>query len=540
MTVFSRTSRSFEALLANVLLTPRFMNRRQFLKKSAAGWALAGSVPHLPAITRGSNAWPAITHGIMTGDVTPDSAMVWARASRPSRMRVNVFADPEYKVQIGRISGSAALADTDYCSKAYLGNLKAGQRYFLQVEFQSFDDVSVFGESVSAEFSTPSDDYSDVSLCWSGDTAGQGWGIDLDRGGMQSYASMAALNPDFFVHSGDIIYADNPMKSEITLDDGTLWKNQLIEAKTRVAESTQDFRDNFKYNMMDANVRDFHAKVPVYCQWDDHEVVNNWYPGEILEDERYTERRVSVLAERARRAFFDCNPIKPHATDPERIYRKISRGPLLDLFIIDLRSYRGPNTANRQEQEGPETAFLGSDQLAWLKAELKKSKATWKLICSDMPIGVVVSEWGLDAYENGANRNDGPPLGRELELAKVLQYIAREDIKNVHWITADVHYCSSNYYNPEKAGFKDFKPFWEFVSGPLHAGTFGPGEIDGTFGPEVKFKGIPDDLKPNRSPADPYQFFGHISINGESKAMTVSHYNAVGDKLWATTLIDGA
>ena len=27
----------------------------------------------------------------------------------------------------------------------------------------------------------------------------------------------------------------------------------------------------------------------------------------------------------------------------------------------------------------------------------------------------------------------------------------------------------------------------EFVAGPLHAGTFGPNELDNTFGPELKF-----------------------------------------------------
>ena len=55
------------------------------------------------------------------------------------------------------------------------------------------------------------------------------------------------------------------------------------------------------------------------------------------------------------------------------------------------------------------------------------------------------------------------------------------------WLTADVHYAAAHYYNPDKAQFQEFDPFWEFVSGPLHAGTFGPNELDNTFGPEVKF-----------------------------------------------------
>ncbi len=45
--------------------------------------------------------------------------------------------------------------------------------------------------------------------------------------------------------------------------------------------------------------------MPQINQWDDHEVTNNWYPGEILDDARYTEKRVDVLAARARQAFYE-------------------------------------------------------------------------------------------------------------------------------------------------------------------------------------------------------------------------------------------
>jgi alkaline phosphatase D len=48
------------------------------------------------------------------------------------------------------------------------------------------------------------------------------------------------------------------------------------------------------------------------------------------------------------------------------------------------------------------------------------------------------------------------------------------------WITADMHYTAAHYYDPNRAVFQDFDPFWEFVSGPLHAGTWGPGNLDNT------------------------------------------------------------
>ena len=86
-------------------------------------------------------------------------------------------------------------------------------------------------------------------------------------------------------------------------------------------------------------------------------------------------------------------------------------------------------------------------------------------------------------------------------------------IRNVVWITGDVHYCAAHHYDPARARFTDFDPFWEFVAGPLHAGTFGPNALDATFGPEVRFIGIPPGMKPNRPPCDGLQFFGTLRVD---------------------------
>lgn len=273
----------------------------------------------------------------------------------------------------------------------------------------------------------------------------------------------------------------------------------------------------------------------MYVQWDDHETMNNWYPGQMIQsDARYTVKSVSLLAAYAKRAFFEYTPIRYHLVDPERIYRTFSYGPALDIFMLDMRSYRGPNTANRQEVASAETAFLGSAQVHWLKQKLLASRATWKVMASDMPIGLVVRD-GKEAFENLAN-GDGPALGRELELADLLRFIKANDITNVVWLTADVHYAAAHYYDPARAQFTDFAPFWEFVAGPLNAGTFGPNELDNTFGPQVMFQSVPAGMPPNRPPSDGLQFFGTVRIDGSSDVMTVALYNLQGEKLYAIDL----
>src|SRR4051812_18428596 len=54
------------------------------------------------------------------------------------------------------------------------------------------------------------------------------------------------------------------------------------------------------------------------------------------------------------------------------------------------------------------------------------------------------------------------------------QQLQRRRIKNVVWLTADVHYCAANHYDPSRASFTDFDPFWEFVAGPSRRAPSAP------------------------------------------------------------------
>ena len=104
------------------------------------------------------------------------------------------------------------------------------------------------------------------------------------------------------------------------------------------------------------------------------------------------------------------------------------------------------------------------------------------------------------------------------------------------FVTGDVHYCAAHHYDPARAAFTDFHPFWEFVAGPAHAGTFGPARLDKTFGPEVRFLGIPAGMKPNRPPSEGLQFFGTLKVDGRTKALTVKLRNVAGDTLYSVEL----
>ena len=135
-----------------------------------------------------------------------------------------------------------------------------------------------------------------------------------------------------------------------------------------MAETLDEFRGSYRYNLKDEPLRRFNAAVAQYVQWDDHEVTNNWFHARILEDPRYTEKRVALLAARAKRAMFEYTPLRPNPVESERVYRLIPRGPLLDLFMLDMRSYRGPNSENRQTQLTDEARILGAEQVQMAQA----------------------------------------------------------------------------------------------------------------------------------------------------------------------------
>ena len=471
-----------------------------------------------PALATGSR--PLITHGLQSGDVGADGAIVWARTDRPARMIVD-YSLTESFTESSRAIGPAALEEGDFTARLQLTGLPAGQEVFYRVSFEDLTDLTSLSEPLTGHFRTAPADKRDVTFVWGGDVVGQGWGINPDIGGMTIFKAMEGLNPDFFLHSGDSIYADGPLKAEAALPDGSVWKNTVIEEKSKVAETLAEYRGNYKYNLMDANLRAFNAAVPILAQWDDHETRNNWYPRQIIgNDDRYQVKSLALLSAYAGRAFHDYMPMRIDPQNRDRVHRVIHYGPQLDVFMLDMRNYRGDNSKNLQPVAGPDTAFLGAEQVAWLKQELKASKAVWKAIAADMPIGLVVPDG--DNFEAIANKNDGPPLGRELEIADLLRFIKQSGIANTVWFTADVHYTAAHFYDPNQAKFQDFEPFWEFVSGPLNAGTFGPNELDPTFGPQLKFIKAPDAGKSNLAPSAGYQFFGHVHIDGASNAMTVT------------------
>ncbi|WP_250009091.1 alkaline phosphatase [Actinoplanes sp. M2I2] len=501
------------------------ISRRNLLRAGVAG-GVAGLAGGAPAFSSAGHR-PVLTHGVQSGDPLGNAAVVWSRADRPGRLWVQVSKRPDFRGS-RVLRGPIVTPDTDFTGKLTLRGLPAGERLHYRVRAESLERPGLFGAPVDGSLRTAPDRRRDVRFVWTGDVVGQGWGIDPAYGGLKLFESMRRRRPDFLLHSGDTVYADGPLTETVTLPDGRIWRNLVTEEKLKVAETLREYRGQYAYNLLDPAYRAFAAEVPQINQWDDHEVTNNWYPGEILDDVRYTEKRVDVLAERARQAYHEWVPT-PMRSGP--VYRKISYGPLLDIFVLDMRTFKDANDGNTYAD--PARGLLGAEQRKWLIRGLRESRATWKVIANDLPLGLVVPD-GAAAQEGVAQGDPGVPRGRELEFAEVLRSAHRHDVTGIVFLTADVHYTQANHYDPARAAIQDFTPFWEFVSGPAHAGAFGPNALDATFGPRTAFVNAPPAA--NTSPADGFQHFGEVEIDAETKAFTVTLRDREGGSLWRTTL----
>jgi len=461
---------------------------------------------------------------------------VWARSDVPATMLVETsategFADPVL------VRGPLLTPASDGTGRVRLQGLEAGQRVHYRVTLEGEDGAR--SEPVVGVFTTAPVEPTDITFVWSGDVAGQGWGINADTGGMTVWKVMAERNPDFFIHSGDAIYADNPIEETQTQNDGRIYRNVTAPAKAQVAQSLDEFRGNYRYNLMDTNYLQFNSTVPQLIQWDDHEVVNNWFPGENLAGQNrkgYQQTSVDQLAAMAEQAWREWQPIDVREAVDGRLYRKIGYGPLLEVFVLDMRSYKNPNPESWSTDES--TGLLGPEQAQWLIDSLRASSATWKVVANDLPLSIVVPDSntsppaGPEAMEAVAQGDPGAPLGREFEVARILR--ATRDVPNIVYLTADVHYTAAISYHPDRATFQDFSPFYEFVSGPLNAGAFPVSPVDTTFGAAYEFVHAPQEA--NVSPAEGFQHFGQVRIDKDTKTMTVELCDSAGTTLWSKEL----
>jgi alkaline phosphatase D len=323
---------------------------------------------------------------VQSGEATASSVIIMARCNRERDSSVTVFYAPQGSSEVTR-TGLAYRAN-DYTVKILLSGLLSNTVYNYRVQCAANSGGGVTQNSFTARFRTlPSaTEAVDLSFVWAADLAGQGWGRNPDlnvttingtliKGGYLVFQVMESFKPDFAFFQGDMIYADNAIFPNKTIPaevGGGFFNNN--PTKPFVAQTLDEFRFNWKYNFGDDKMQSFLSKTPVYVQWDDHEVINNWFPSQVYSGPLIPNgTAIDSLAENSLQAFYEFNPIP----DGTVIYRSQRFGKHLEVFFVDLRSYRAPNPRN---SDTTLVAMMGPTQLAWLKDRLLRSTATHKVL----------------------------------------------------------------------------------------------------------------------------------------------------------------
>jgi len=424
---------------------------------------------------------PLLTHGIASGDVTPTSAIVWGRANGPTTLTVEYSTDENF-ANAARSQPLNVAEPTDFTGQITIKDLKPATRYYYRVI------PGANGPPVSGSFVTaPTSDASpDVHFAWSADLGGQSMCRNPE------YFIFKALRdaaPEFFLYLGDTIYADERCPAPPNLPGSDFPARTLAE-----------FRLKHQYNRLDKPYQSVLASTATFATWDDHDVTND-FAG--------TNEPLMPLG---RQAFFEYFPMT-RQSDPNRMYRSFPWGKNIEVFILDMRQYRSPNT----DPDGPNKTMLGAEQLAWLKDGLRNSKATWKIIGASVALSVpsncptACDDWA----------NSGSATGFERELLDLTNFILQNRIKNILWLTADLHYAQVISYDPNSDGTPDF---YEFTSGPLSALLFFVAPLDPTLNPTLIYG---DANYPN---------FGQISVKGSTGQITLEFVDQVGETRYKKTL----
>ncbi len=444
----------------------------------------------------------SVTHGVASGDVTATSAIIWARASHgPSQMHVEYATDPAFTNPLtAQTEPGAVTQATDYTAHLKLDQLTPDTTYYYRVWFTANpDEAKPVQGAVTGTFRTaPSSETSrPIAFTVIGDLGGQGFCRRLDAG-YRIFTPMLALGPDFVIANGDLIYADGtcpadgpaagPADFENIPGDFPAINDPAVDW-TDPAMVTGVYVKHWQYNRADPHFQRFLANTPVYAQWDDHEVIND-FGAQWAYQNKETQRRPGFanLVQAGRETFFWYQPVDRVSGDENRIYRSFNWGKDLDLFIVDCRSYRSRN----DEPDGPGHTMLGAEQLEWLKQGLLTSQATWKIVSFDVPISIPTgsnaAEFGRDGWANGTADDFSAQTGFERELTDLLTFIDDNNIQNVAFVVTDVHFAMTIAYSADLNGDGDTVDFYEFVSGPVNAVMGEPGELDPTFNPTVVYQ----------------------------------------------------
>jgi alkaline phosphatase D len=443
-----------------------------------------------------------VTHGPIAGEVTSNSVVLWARGGLAGTLTFSVTTPGGSTPSI--IETVEVDGRTDYTGETLITGLTPATTYSYTVALDADGSGS---RPVVGEFTTaPAADIAAAfSFVMGADIGGQGY--CRENSGWRIFDTMLAGDPAFYLMTGDGVYVD------------TACAPPNVEGSEGPFRDLAGFRSRYKYTLADPHYAGFLSQVPAYATWDDHEVVNDFGGPQLMAIN-------PQLFLDGRQAFMEFWPLMGTNENPNQIYRRFAYGAHADFYILDTRSYRDPNVKHDPDPTtGQPKTMLGAAQKEWLKIGLADSQATWKFIVTSVPLSYPTGfpQPAIDGRDGWANFTE--QSGYENELLELVYFLAANDIQNVVFLTADVHWPFALSYDPDRDGQTNF---FEFGSGPLSAITLAPAPLlDTTLNPSVLYA-------EGQFQGDLFNF-GQLSIDEEG-ALTFRIVDRDGEERYTLTL----
>ena len=358
------------------------------------------------------NALPKLhmANGIKIGEVDSDSAIIWTRLTKNPERNTDgvafpksipgdpnsVWPDtqptfPDLSIMQGSVCGTAGEVRLSYCRKGAksadhttqwervyprndythqfkLTSLDSATQYEIQVEGKNEfgDTCQLSGSFITAPATSSSTDIRFVVT-----TCGDYPRRDDPLNGHKIYPEMQALQPNFFVHAGDIEYYDKPAPYAKNLKLARLKWNRL-------------------YAM--PYLRNFHSHIASYFMKDDHDTTrDDAWPGTDYFD---------LTWEQGLATFLEQVPMG------DKTYRTVRWGKDLQIWLVEGRDFRSANTTI----DGPQKTIWGNEQKKWFFDTVRASDASFKILISPTPI-VGPDRWNKnDNHANPGFSHEGNEL----------------------------------------------------------------------------------------------------------------------------------
>ncbi|EGD53806.1 alkaline phosphatase D family protein [Gordonia neofelifaecis] len=436
---------------------------------AAGAGALALGVPAVASTAAGAARGDTpsrlvFQHGVASGDPLPGGVILWTRVTptadaapgsgRGGRSSLiwEVAADRSFGSVV--VSGAVSTdASRDHTVKVDVSGLAPKALYWYRFRVTggpAAGAVSTVGRTKTA----PATD-ADVAKVKFGVVSCSNW----EAGYFAAYRHLAKRSElDAVVHLGDYIYEYGA--GEYGGKNGPVRTHRPAHDIVSLA----DYRIRHGQYKTDPDLQQLHGTLPFIVTWDDHETADNSYRSGAENHDPAKQGSWAARKANADKAYYEWMPVRPAVSAGNRhIYRRLRYGRLLELSMLDLRTYRDREASRFGKQSDSNTTTItGRAQMEWASGGIVTSPTTWQFIGNSVmvapfllpPLNPDTTKALTDLVgipEHGVPFNTDQWDGYTKDRARLLDAADRAGRKNVVFLTGDIHMSWANDI-PRNAG----------------------------------------------------------------------------------------